>query len=89
VLLDDALVTLNRAFGVLRRRNVPIEGLALHPSGTAGEARLTFVLKADAVIADRVAQPIPVGERSGKLVQTRHGISTKSYNTPSRRLRWA
>jgi len=56
VLLDDALVTLNRAFGVLRRRNVPIEGVALHPSGTAGESRLTFVLKADAVTADRVAQ---------------------------------
>ena len=56
VLLDDALVTLNRAFGVLRTRNVPIEGLALHPSGTAGEARLTFVLKADAATADRVAQ---------------------------------
>jgi len=56
VLLDEALVTLNRAFGVLRRRNVPIEGLALHPSGTVGEARLTFVLKADAVTADRVAQ---------------------------------
>lgn len=56
VLLDDALVTLNRAFGVLRRRNVPIEGLALHPSGTAGEARLTFVLQADAVTTDRVAQ---------------------------------
>ena len=49
VLLDDALVTLNRAFGVLRRRNVPIEGLALHPSGTTGVSRLTFVLKADAV----------------------------------------
>jgi len=56
VLLDDALVTLNRAFGVLRRRNVPIEGLALHPSGTAGEARLTFVLKADAATTDRLAQ---------------------------------
>ena len=56
VLLDDALVTLNRAVGVLRRRNVPVEGLALHPSGTAGLSRLTFVLKADAVTADRVAQ---------------------------------
>ena len=56
VLLDDALVTLNRAFGVLRRRNIPIEGLALHPSGTPGVSRLTFVLKADALTADRVAQ---------------------------------
>ena len=56
VLLDDALVTLNRAVGVLRRRNIPVEGLALHPSGTAGVSRLTFVLKADAATADRVAQ---------------------------------
>jgi acetolactate synthase small subunit len=56
VLLDDALVTLNRAFGVLRRRNVPVEGLALHPSGTTGVSRLTFVLQADAATADRVAQ---------------------------------
>jgi acetolactate synthase small subunit len=56
LLLDDALVTLNRAVGVLRRRNVPVEGLAVHPSGTAGLSRLTFVLKADAATADRVAQ---------------------------------
>jgi acetolactate synthase small subunit len=56
VLLDDALVTLNRAVGVLRRRNVPVEGLAVHPSGTAGVSRMTFVLKGDAVTADRVAQ---------------------------------
>ncbi len=66
VLLDDALVTLNRAFGVLRRRNVPIEGLALHPSGTAGVSRLTFVLRADPVTADRVAQQLHkmIGVRS-------------------------
>ena len=66
VLLDDALVTLNRAFGVLRRRNVPIEGLALHPSGTAGVSRLTFVLKADPLTADRVAQQLHkmIGVRS-------------------------
>jgi acetolactate synthase small subunit len=56
VLLDDALATLNRAVVVLRRRNVPVEGLALHPSGTAGVSRLTFVLKTDAATADRVAQ---------------------------------
>jgi acetolactate synthase small subunit len=66
VLLDDALVTLNRAVGVLRRRNVPVEGLAVHPSGTAGVARLMFVLKTDAVTADRVAQQLHkmVGVRS-------------------------
>jgi acetolactate synthase I/III small subunit len=70
VLLDDALVTLNRAVGVLRRRNVPIEGLALHPSGTAGVSRLTFVLKTDAATADRVAQQLnkTIGVRSVMLL---------------------
>lgn len=66
VLLDDALATLNRAVGVLRRRNVPVEGLALHPSGTAGVSRMTFVLKADAITAERVAQQLQkmIGVRS-------------------------
>lgn len=66
VLLDDALVTLNRAVCVLRRRNVPVEGLAVHPSGTAGLSRLTFVLKTDALTADRVAQQLHkmIGVRS-------------------------
>jgi acetolactate synthase small subunit len=70
VLLDDALATLNRAVGVLRRRNVPIEGLALHPSGTAGVSRLTFVLKTDAATADRVAQQLHkmIGVRSVMLL---------------------
>ena len=66
VLLDDALATLNRAVGVLRRRNVPVEGLALHPSGTAGVSRMTFVLKTDAITAERVAQQFQkmIGVRS-------------------------
>ena len=66
VLLDDGLATLNRAVGVLRRRNVPVEGLALHPSGTAGVSRMTFVLKADPVTAERVAQQFQkmIGVRS-------------------------
>ena len=66
VLLDDALATLNRAVGVLRRRNVPVEGLALHPSGTAGVSRMTFVLKANAVTAELVAQQFQkmIGVRS-------------------------
>jgi acetolactate synthase small subunit len=72
VLLDDALVTLNRAVGVLRRRNVPVEGLALHPSGTAGVSRLTFVLKTDAATADRVAQQFHkmIGVRSVMLLSS-------------------
>jgi acetolactate synthase small subunit len=80
VLLDDALLTLNRAVGVLRRRNVAVEGLAVYPSGTAGLSRLTFVLKTDAVTADRVAQQfhkmigvrsvmVLTGEESAREVQ--------------------
>ena len=72
VLLDDALLTLNRAVGVLRRRNVLIECLALKPSGTAGVSELTFVLKADAVTAGRVVQQIHkiIGVRDVVLVAT-------------------
>jgi acetolactate synthase small subunit len=77
ILLDDALVTLNRAVGVLRRRNVPVEGLALHPSGTAGVSRLMFVLKADAVTADQVAQQFHkmIGVRSVMVLAGEDSIS--------------
>ena len=72
VLLDDALLTLNRAVGVLRRRNVAIERLALRPSDTAGVSRLTFVLKTDPATADRVVQQFHkiVGVRDVVLVAT-------------------
>jgi acetolactate synthase small subunit len=56
VLLDDALLTLNRAVGVLRRRNVPVEDLVVGPSWAAGVTQLTFVLKSDDATADRVVQ---------------------------------
>lgn len=65
VLLDDELLTLNRAVGALRRRRLPVARFALGPAG-AGEARLTFVLTADASAADRVARHFAklVGVRS-------------------------
>jgi len=56
VLLDNTLLTLNRAVGVLRRRNVAVEGLAVSPSGDGGTSRMTFVLHTDAATADRVVQ---------------------------------
>jgi acetolactate synthase-1/3 small subunit len=65
VLLDEGLLTLNRAIGALRRRRMPLARFALAPAG-AGEARLTFVIAADAVEADRVARQVAkvVGVRS-------------------------
>ncbi len=56
VLLDGGLLTLNRAVGVLRRRNVAVERLAIRPCGDAGVSRMTFVLTTDAATADRVVQ---------------------------------
>ena len=56
VLLDDTLLTLNRAVGVLRRRNVTVERLAVRPCGPTGVSRMTFVLNTDAATADRVVQ---------------------------------
>jgi len=58
VLLDDGLMTLNRAVGVLRRRNVPVENLAVGPSGTAGVTRLSFVTPIDTAAVDRVVQQL-------------------------------
>ncbi len=56
VLLDDTLLTLNRAVGVLRRRNVAVERLTVRPGAGAGVSRMTFALTADAATVDRVVQ---------------------------------
>jgi acetolactate synthase small subunit len=56
ILLDDGLVTLNRAVGVLRRRNVPVEGVTVGPTGTAGVSCLTFVTPIDPVAVERVVE---------------------------------
>ena len=58
VLLDDGLATLNRAIGVLRRRNVAVGGLALVPDAAGGQSRLTFDLPGDPATVDRVVQQI-------------------------------
>ena len=65
VLLADGLLTLNRAIGALRRRRMPLARFALSPA-RAGEARLTFVIAADAAAAERVARQLAkvVGVRS-------------------------
>ena len=76
VLLDDALVTLNRAVGLLRRRQVPVEGLVVSPSGAAGLSRLTFVTTGDAAAVARMAQQV------GKIVGVRD-VLVASPGSPS------
>ena len=58
VLLDEGLATLNRAVGVLRRRNVPVAGVALVPDARGGPSSLTFTIPGDAAAVDRVVQQI-------------------------------
>ena len=56
ILLEDGLVTLNRAVGVLRRRNVPVADVTVGPSGTVGVSCLSFTSPIDAAAVERVVQ---------------------------------
>ena len=58
VLLDDELLTFNRVIGVVRRRNLPVEGLAVGPSGRAGVVRLTCFTQADEAGAERMLRQL-------------------------------
>jgi acetolactate synthase-1/3 small subunit len=56
VLLDQDLLTLNRAVGVIRRRNLRIESLAVGPAVVPGAAMLTLLVSADAGTVDRLVR---------------------------------
>ncbi len=56
VLLEDRLITLNRAVGLIRRRNLPVHSLAVGPTGVPGVSRLTIMLQSDDATAERAAQ---------------------------------
>src|SRR5712671_5412296 len=58
VLLDDDLLTFNRVIGVVRRRNVPITGIAMGASEAPGVSRLNFTMQADDASADRLVQQL-------------------------------
>jgi acetolactate synthase small subunit len=79
VLLDDTLLTLNRAVGVLRRRNLAVERLTVRPCGPTGGggSRMTFVLNTDAATADRVVQQFHkiVGVRAVEVTTTQDPIT--------------
>ncbi|HEU5262187.1 MAG TPA: acetolactate synthase small subunit [Gemmatimonadales bacterium] len=58
VLLDEALLALNRTVGVLRRRNLPIESIAVGPAGAPGLARLTIILNSDEATVDTTVKKL-------------------------------
>jgi len=47
LLLDGELVVLNRAVGELRRRNLPIDSIAVGPGDAPGQVRLTVIVNTD------------------------------------------
>jgi acetolactate synthase-1/3 small subunit len=56
VLLEDRLITLNRAVGLIRRRNMPVRSLAIGPTATPGLSRLTIMMQSDPETAERAVQ---------------------------------
>jgi acetolactate synthase-1/3 small subunit len=58
VLLHDDLLALNRAAGIIRRRNLPVGSISLGPTGRPGVLRLTCVVTADRGATDRMANAL-------------------------------
>jgi acetolactate synthase-1/3 small subunit len=77
VLLEDHLITLNRAVGLIRRRNLPITSLAVGPTITPGLSRLTIMLKSDAATAERAVQHLQkmIGVRGAVAFPSSDGVT--------------
>ena len=58
VLLQDDMLALNRATGIIRRRNLPVGNVSLGPTGRPGTLRLTCVVSSDHAAADRLAHAL-------------------------------
>lgn len=80
VLLDDRLINLNRAVGLLRRRNLPVRSLAVGPTGTPGISRLTIMIQSDDATADRAVKHIQ------KMVGVRQAVALPTADTVAREM---
>ena len=58
VLMQDDLLALNRATGIIRRRNLPVGSVSLGPTARPGILRLTCVVSSDRDAADRMANAL-------------------------------
>jgi acetolactate synthase-1/3 small subunit len=77
VLLEDRLITLNRAVGLIRRRNLPVCSLAIGPTGTPGLSRLTIMMQSDNATAERAVQHLQkmIGVRAAIAFPTLDGVT--------------
>jgi acetolactate synthase-1/3 small subunit len=76
VLLEDRLITFNRAVGLIRRRNFPVHSLAVGPTATPGLSRLTIMIHSDTATADRAVQHLQkmVGVRAAVAFPAGEGV---------------
>jgi len=77
VLLEDRLITLTRAVGLIRRRNLPVRSLAVGPGNTPGVSRLTIMLQSDPATAERAVQHLQkvVGVHSAVAFPAGEGVT--------------
>ena len=77
VLLEDRLITLNRAVGLLRRRNLPVRSIAVGPTATPGVSRLTIMIHSDEATADRAVKQLQkmIGVREATSFPARDGVA--------------
>jgi acetolactate synthase-1/3 small subunit len=77
VLLEDRWITLNRAVGLIRRRNLPVRSLAVGPTDTPGLSRLTIMINSDSATADRAVQHLQkvVGVRAVVAFPAEAGVA--------------
>jgi len=77
VLLEDRLITFNRAVGLLRRRNLPVRSIAVGPTGTPGLSRLTIMIHSDEATADRAVKHLQkmIGVRQATAFPARDGVA--------------
>jgi acetolactate synthase I/III small subunit len=77
VLLEDRLITLNRAVGLIRRRNLPVRSLAVGPTDTPGLSRLTLMIHSDSTTAERAVQHLQkmVGVRAAVAFASTDGVA--------------
>jgi acetolactate synthase-1/3 small subunit len=77
VLLEDRLITLNRAVGLLRRRNLPVRSIAVGPTATPGVSRLTIMMQSDEATADRAVKHLEkmIGVRQAVAFPASGGVT--------------
>jgi acetolactate synthase-1/3 small subunit len=80
VLIEDHLITLTRAVGLIRRRNFPVRSLAVGPTGTPGVSRLTIMMQSDEATAERAVMHLQ------KMVGVRDAVAIPAGDAVAREI---